>query len=151
MLCSLEPVNGNFSPHLTARFENLSRDDIFEMKYISKNTSPVIVQLFENGVLFQDRPSRISESTKNTIFKAYISERISPSNFYIVRNNDVEEALKSALEFPLLEDSDVCVGKVCVALWEETFYRAEILAVDEQGKLSFSYILYRVKYSKYPT
>lgn len=135
--CSLESKNGVFSPQLIERFEKLSRDESFEMKYVSKNSSPVIVQLFENGVLFMDKPADISEPTEKKMLEAYISESISPSHFFIQLNNDMEEAMTSASEFPLLEESDKCVGKLCAAFWEEGFYRAQILTVDEEGKLFF--------------
>lgn len=61
--CSLESNNGIYSPQLVERFEKLSRDDFFEMKFVSKNSSPIIIQLLENGVLFPDMS--IVDQTQN--------------------------------------------------------------------------------------
>lgn len=132
--CSLESKNGIFSPQMIERFGKLSREESFEMKYVSKNSTPAIVQLFENGLPFADKPADVSEPTEKKLIDAYISESISPSHFYIQLNNDMEEAMTSATDFPLLEDGDKCAGKLCAAFWEEAFYRAQILAVDEEGK-----------------
>lgn len=54
--CSLESKNGFFSPHLIERFAQLSVDDAYEMRYVGipDNSSPAIVQLFEDGVLFEE-------------------------------------------------------------------------------------------------
>lgn len=119
--CRLEST-GTISSQLVDRFEKLSKDDTYEIKFVNKEASPV--QLFVHGVKFQD----------NVIVKAYISESISPQQFYIQLNNDMEAAMTSANEFPLLEDSRKCAGQLCAALWENAFYRAEILTVDEKGK-----------------
>ncbi|XP_037035912.1 maternal protein tudor-like [Bradysia coprophila] len=117
--CRLETV----SSQLIERFEKLSKDDTYEMKFVSKESSPAIVQLFVRGVKFQE----------NVKVKAFISELIAPDQFYIQLNNDMEAAMTSANEFPLLEDGHKCAGKLCAALWEDAFYRAEILTVGEDG------------------
>ncbi|KAG4076949.1 hypothetical protein HA402_015936 [Bradysia odoriphaga] len=117
--CRLETV----SSQLIERFEKLSKEDNYEMKFISKESSPAIVELFVRGVKFQDHAK----------VKAFISELIAPDQFYIQLNNDMEAAMTSANEFPLLEDGHKCAGQLCAALWENAFYRAEILTVGEDG------------------
>lgn len=130
--CCLESKNGVFSSQMAERFANLSRDIPLELEYVSKNSSPAIVKLFENGVLFGE-PTETKIPSETLKLKAYITERIAPNHFYIQLNNDMEEAMTSAFEFPVLEESCKCAGKLCAALWEGAFYRAEILAVNEEG------------------
>ncbi|KAG4076937.1 hypothetical protein HA402_015924 [Bradysia odoriphaga] len=54
ILCRLESKHGTFSPQLVERFENLYRDDAYEMKFVSEESNPAIVQLFVDGVLFAE-------------------------------------------------------------------------------------------------
>ncbi len=51
--CRLQPRNG-WSSKFIERFEKLSRDSPHEIKFINPDSKPAIVQLFENGVLFEE-------------------------------------------------------------------------------------------------
>lgn len=96
--CSLETENGNFSSELIERFANLSRDDLFEMKYVSKSFGSVgiffIVQLFVNGVLFEDKPTEPTESDGKLIKAACISETMSPCS----KTKDAQDIEKQTVD-----------------------------------------------------
>ncbi|KAJ6642395.1 Maternal protein tudor, partial [Pseudolycoriella hygida] len=129
--CALQSQSGIYTPQLIERFANLSKDVAMDFKYISENSNPAIVQLFDNGVQFTENAN--IESTEHLKIKAYISDISGPNHFYIQKNNEIEALMTSASEWPLMDASVRCVGKRCAALWDGAYYRAEIIAVDEKG------------------
>lgn len=141
--CRLESKDGIYSAQLAQRFADLPRDASYDMMYVCKESSPAIVQLLVDGVLFAEN-KEITEPTEHVKVKAYISVKIAPNHFYIQLNNDMEEAMASASEFPLMEDNFKCAGQLCAALWEDAYYRATILGVDEQGMFRFMNLFYPI-------
>ncbi|XP_037035919.1 maternal protein tudor-like [Bradysia coprophila] len=61
ILCRLESKHGTFSPRLIEKFDSLSRDDVYEMKFVSEESNPAVVQLFVDGVFFAEN----EETTKS--------------------------------------------------------------------------------------
>lgn len=68
--CCLESKNGNFSPKLVEQFVNLSTEAAYEMSFVSEHSSPAIVQLFQNGVLFAEKADTAKSASKYTSEKS---------------------------------------------------------------------------------
>lgn len=101
VLCSLETDNGIFSQQMVEEFENLSRKKLFEIKYLSENSVPAIVQIFENGVQFMDKPTIISEpkeSSAKSMYEVHIAEKILSSHSQIHLDRDMDEVNTAVIE-----------------------------------------------------
>ncbi|KAG4077014.1 hypothetical protein HA402_016001 [Bradysia odoriphaga] len=107
ILCRLESKHGTFSPQLVERFENLSRDDAYEMKFVSEESNPAIVQLFVDAVLF-------AESKKATKFVS-----VPALNDFDKQFDDIEETNRK-LEEILNEMSELVAKSLLSTHQDET-------------------------------
>ncbi|XP_037035914.1 maternal protein tudor-like isoform X2 [Bradysia coprophila] len=71
ILCRLESKHGTFSPRLIEKFESLSRDDVYEMKFVSMESNPAVVQLFVDGLLFAENEDTMSVPALNGFDKQF--------------------------------------------------------------------------------
>lgn len=78
------------------RFEKLSKDVPFEMKFVCEDYNPAAVQLFVDGLKFEEE----AIATTKPKIKAFISEMTEP----FLHSTEQESALTSASELPPLDE-----------------------------------------------
>ncbi|KAL5285683.1 TDRD6 family protein [Megaselia abdita] len=150
--CSLENNKGfRENKESIAKFKEIEKNyDRVVIKIVDKDQNPWIIKLFGNEENLCEKlnnalGTKVSETTQDKLFitthyessKAVFiqnEEQNKVSDFIIAQLNDNADALENL--------SDPKIGDICVAFFneDETFYRAKITEILENGKYNVHFI-----------